>query len=480
MSSPCGVWSMQSLLVLLASPLFAGAAEPAVEFNRDIRPILANNCYVCHGPDNNLRKAKLRLDRDHDGQGLRGGSSVLVAGKPGDSELWKRITSADPSEHMPPKKTNRELTNQEIKLLRRWIEQGGKYQKHWSLLAPVKDTIPPNKNAGWARNPLDHFILARLESEKLAPAPEADRRTLLRRLSFDLTGLPPTPGEVDAFIGSTSPTVYEDAVDRLLASRHYGERLALFWLDLVRFADTGGYHSDNHRDLYLYRDWVIDGFNHNLPFDQFTTQQLAGDLLPHPTREQEIASGYNRLLQTTEEGGAQAKEYQAKYYADRVRNLSTVWLGLTLGCAECHNHKYDPFSTKEFYELEAFFADIKERSVGRQDQVPIFQLGQKEQLDKLEEASLHLQNVLAATTPALDKAQAKWEKETRDNGAKALPKEIGALFAVDAAKLSSEQKQRLGRFYRANVAPSLVVPRKNLRLCKCVKPTCSRPFPPRS
>jgi mono/diheme cytochrome c family protein len=440
----------------------AGAAEPAVEFNRDIRPILSNNCYACHGPDNGLRKAKLRLDRDQDAQSVRGGSSVLVPGKPADSELWKRITSADPSEHMPPKKSNKELTKAQIALLGRWIEQGGKYQKHWSLLAPVKAALPPVKNAAWAKNPIDHFVQARLEAEHLAPAPGADRRTLLRRLSFDLTGLPPTPAEVDAFSGATDPRAYEMAVDRLLASPHFGERLALFWLDLVRFADTGGYHSDNHRDVSLYRDWVIGAFNHNLPFDQFTTQQLAGDLLPGATPEQKIASGYNRLLQTTEEGGAQAKEYQAKYYADRVRNISTVWLGLTLGCIECHDHKYDPFTTKEFYQLEAFFADIQERSVGRQEQTPIYQPGQKEQLDKLDAAIVQRQKELAATTPELDEAQARWEADTRERGTKGLPKEIVAIFAAPAAKLSPQQKQALANYYRANVDPSLAAPRREL------------------
>jgi hypothetical protein len=453
---------MHPFLIFLAVPSMAGATEPSVEFNRDIRPILSNNCYACHGPDNGLRKAKLRLDRDYDAQGVRGGSSVLVPGKPAASELWKRITSAEPSEHMPPKKSNKELTKAQIALLGRWIEQGGKYQKHWSLLAPVKAELPPVTNTAWVKNPIDHFVLARLEAEQLAPAPEADRRTLLRRLSFDLTGLPPIPAEVDAFIGASGPRAYEDAVDRLLASPHFGERLALFWLDLVRFADTGGYHSDNHRDVSLYRDWVIGAFNHNLPFDQFTTQQLAGDLLPGATPEQKIASGYNRLLQTTEEGGAQAKEYQAKYYADRVRNISTVWLGLTLGCIECHDHKYDPFTTKEFYQLEAFFADIQERSVGRQEQTPIYQPGQKEQLDKLDAAIAHRQKELAATTPELDEAQARWEADTRERGTNGLPKDIVALFAADAAKLSQKQKQALGTYYRANVDSSLAQPRREL------------------
>jgi hypothetical protein len=438
------------------------AAEPTVEFNRDIRPILSNNCYVCHGPDNNLRKAKLRLDREQDGQGVRGGLSVLVPGKPQESELWRRVTSTDPGEHMPPKKANKELTKEQVALLGRWIEQGAKYQRHWSLLPPTRAALPVPRKAGWARNPVDRFVLARLEAEKLPPAAEADRRTLLRRLSFDLIGLPPTPAEVDAFLADVSPQAYENAVDRLLASPHFGERMALYWLDQVRFADTGGYHSDNHRDVSLYRDWVIDAFNRNVPFDRFTVQQLAGDLLPGATREEKIASGYNRLLQTTEEGGAQAKEYQAKYYADRVRNLSTVWLGLTLGCTECHDHKYDPFSTKEFYQLEAFFADIKERSVGRQEQTPLYEPGQAEQLKKLDDDIVLVEKVLAAATPELEKAQAKWEQETRARGAKGLPKEIGTLLTLDAQKLTAKQKETLGRYYRAHAAPSLAPERQQL------------------
>jgi hypothetical protein len=451
-----------TLMMLFVGSATAQVAAAEVEFNRDIRPILSNNCFVCHGPDNHLRKAKLRLDKPEGTAGVRGGLSVLVAGKPLESELFTRITSTDPDEHMPPKKSNKELTKEQINLIRRWIAEGGKYQGHWSLLAPAQPAPPTPKTATWARNPVDLFILARLEAEKLSPAPEADRRTLLRRLSFDLTGLPPTAAEAEAFVNDASPTAYEHAVDRLLDSPHFGERLAMYWLDLVRFADTAGYHSDNHRDVYLYRDWVIKAFNQNLPFDQFTAQEIAGDLLPAATPEQKIASGYNRLLQTTEEGGAQAREYQAKYYADRVRNLSTVWLGLTLGCIECHDHKYDPFTTKEFYQLEAFFADIQERSVGRQEQTPIFQPVQKKTLDKFDERIAALQSVLATPSPELDKAQAEWENKTRELEGKGLPKEISALFRSPADKLSAKQKEALASYYRANVAPSLAGPRQEL------------------
>jgi hypothetical protein len=393
------------LAAVFLDPVDASAQQlERIEFNRDIRPILSENCFTCHGPDNNLRKAKLRLDQAQDANSLRGGMSVLVPGKPAESELFQRLITNDADEKMPPPKTNKHLSKTQIALVRRWIEQGGTYQGHWSLLPAQKHPSPAVKNTAWPRNVIDAFVLARLEKEGLRPAPEADRRTLIRRLSFDLLGLPPTPAEVDAFLADRRPEAYEKLVDRLLTSKHFGERMALYWLDLVRFADTGGYHSDNHRDVSLYRDWVIDAFNDNLPFDQFTTWQLAGDLLPAATLEQKIASGYNRLLQTTEEGGAQAKEYTAKYQADRVRNFSTVWLGMTLGCIECHDHKYDPFTTKEFYKIAAFFADIQERAVGRQEQTPIPTPAHTQQLRKLEAEIVRLQKEVANTK---DSAQLK-------------------------------------------------------------------------
>jgi hypothetical protein len=374
------------------------AQADTVEFNRDVRPILANHCLLCHGPDNNLRKAKLRLDVEKDAL-----AKVLVAGKPAESELFKRIVSTDPQERMPPDKYNKPLSKEQIDVLRRWIAQGAKYEAHWSLIAPKKHELPKVKNAAWVRNDIDRFVLARLEKENLAPSPEADRRTLIRRLSFDLVGLPPTPELAEAFIADKAPDAYEKVVDRLLASKHFGERMAVQWLDIVRYADTAGYHSDNHRDVYLYRDWVIDAFNKNMPFRDFAVAQIAGDLLPAATAEQKIASGHNRLLQTTEEGGGQAKEYTAKYAADRVRNFSVAWLGLTLGCTECHDHKYDPFTTREFYKLASFFADIQEVPIGRQPQTPIMTGAQREQVKKLDDEITATQKKLAA----LPKDQAK-------------------------------------------------------------------------
>ncbi|MCI0376239.1 MAG: DUF1549 domain-containing protein, partial [Gemmataceae bacterium] len=452
-------------------------AQDMVEFNRDIRPILSNHCFVCHGPDSNLRKAKLRLDVEKEALADRGGYHVLVPGKTDESELYRRITSDSLKERMPPKKANKDLSKEQISILKRWIEQDGKYQNHWSLLTPTRPAVPDVKHQAWVRNPIDRFILSRLEKEGLTPSPEADKRTLLRRLSFDLIGLPPTAEEMDAFANDADPKAYEKAVDRLLASPHFGERLALYWLDVVRYADSAGYHSDNHRDVWMYRDWVIQSFNEGLPFDQFLSWQLAGDLLPNATRAQKTASGFNRLLQTTEEGGAQPKEYQAKYYADRVRNTSSAFLGLTLGCSECHDHKYDPFTTKEFYEFQAFFADLQEVSVGRQAQTPMPTPEQADELKKLDDALAEAQMPFTMSTPEMDQAQAKWEEEARAKGAKGLPKEIAAIFAVDAKKLTPKLKEKLAEYYRANVEPSLAEARQKLQALQKDKAELQKTIP---
>lgn len=438
----------------------ADAGDDAeVKFNRDIRPILSDNCFVCHGPDSNLRKADLRLDVAEKALADRGGYHILAPGKPKDSELFVRVTSTERSQQMPPPKSKKQLTKQQIQLLERWIEQGAKYEKHWSFIAPVRVELPEVKNKGWVRNPIDQFLLARMQHEKVQPSAEADKRTLIRRLSFDLRGLPPSPEEVDAFVADAEPRAYERLVERLLASPHFGERMAEYWLDLVRFADTGGYHSDNHRDLYLYRDYVINAFNKNLPYDKFLVEQLAGDLLPKPTQEQLIATGYNRLLQTTEEGGAQAKEYQAKYYADRVRNLGSVWLGLTLGCAECHDHKFDPVATKEFYQLQAFFADVNEKSVGRQAQTTMATPEQQMRIKHVEAGMAPLKEAMAKDTPELRDAQAEWEADAAK--LKALPKNIAAIVMVAAEKRTPVQRKDLADYFRS-ITPLLQEPREKL------------------
>jgi hypothetical protein len=334
-----------SILVPLA------VAGDAISYNRDVRPILAENCFACHGPDKASRKADLRLDQ----RDVAVKAEAIVPGKPNDSEAIRRIFSTDQGEQMPPPASHKKLTANQKELLRRWVAAGAEYQPHWSLIAPVRGPLPALKNARWLRNPIDQFILARLETLGLQPAAEADRRTLARRVSLDLTGLPPSPQDVDAFVADPSADAYEKLVDRLLASPQWGEHRARYWLDAARYADTHGLHFDNHREMWSYRDWVIEAFNRNLPFDRFTVEQLAGDLLPNPTLDQKIASGFNRCNITTNEGGTIPEENLVFYTQDRTETTSQVWLGLTAGCAVCHDHKFDPVSQKEFYGMAAFF-----------------------------------------------------------------------------------------------------------------------------
>src|SRR5262245_20356604 len=360
--------------------------KPLVRFNRDVRPILAENCFTCHGPDTAKRKAGLRLDTAEGAFADLNGAPVIIKGQAAASELYKRVSSADPDEVMPPSDSGKKLTPAQIDVLKRWINAGAGYEPHWSYMKIARPPLPEGANP--SLSPVDVYIDARLADEKLLPAPEADRAVLVRRLHFDLVGLPPTPKEVDAFVADPRPDSYERLVDRLLASPQFGERMAVYWLDLVRYADSIGYHSDNPRQVAPYRDWVIDAFNRNQPFDQFTIEQLAGDLLPRPTVQQRVASTYNMLLQTTEEGGAQPKEYEAKLAADRVRNVSAVWLGSTMGCSQCHDHKYDPFSQKDFYRMGAFFADIKEEPI--KAQVPELMLPSEEQSKQLKDLEARL------------------------------------------------------------------------------------------
>ncbi len=435
-------------LIVFAS--IAVAAEPPVDYSRDIRPILSDRCYACHGPDSAKRKAKLRLDQ-HD-------EAVKVAIKPGksaDSPLLKRISSTLDDEMMPPPVSKKpRLSPEQIQLVKRWIDQGAKFDQHWAYVKPLRPSVASD------RNPIDSFVLEELKNHRFAPGQPADRVTLIRRLYFDLIGLPPKPEDVDAFVNDRSPQAYEKLVDKLLGSKHFGERIAVYWLDLVRYADTAGYHSDNHRDVSSYRDYVIEAFNSNKRFDQFTIEQLAGDLLANPTNEQKIASGYNRLLQTTEEGGAQPKEYSAKYAADRVRNASVVWLGSTMGCCECHNHKFDPFTARDFYSFAAFFADIRETPVGRQDQTLLPSPQQAEELKKLDAKLAEVKAKLEKPNPELDKAQDKWEEDQHGKKEKPkLPKPVADALAVESAKRTPAQKQAIAAHYRT-IAPLLEPIRK--------------------
>ncbi|MEY4483968.1 MAG: hypothetical protein RL693_1420 [Verrucomicrobiota bacterium] len=339
------------------------SAEEKVRFNRDIRPIMSDTCFHCHGFDKNSRKGGLRLDiREEALKPGKSGEIPIVPGKPEESEMIKRIFTTDEDDLMPPDDAHKTLTPKQKDMFKRWVAEGAVYEAHWAYTPLVKPPVPAVQGAR-IENAIDAFIVSKLAENKIAPSAEADKRTLLRRLSLDIIGLPPTPEEMQAFLSDTSPKAYENQVDRLLKSPHYGERMAVWWLDVAHFSDTVGFHGDQNQRIFPYRDYVINAFNKNIPFSQFTTEQLAGDLLPNPTTEQLVATGFNRLNMMTREGGAQPKEYLAKYGAERVRTVSGAWLGSTFGCAECHDHKFDPIAAKDFYTLQAFFADVKQWGV---------------------------------------------------------------------------------------------------------------------
>ncbi len=388
---------------------------PEILFNRDIRPIFSEHCYACHGPDKNKRKAGLRLDQEEGAFGkLESGGFAIVRGDPGASKLLQLTKTLNEDDRMPPAKSGKRLTQAQVTLLGNWVAQGAPWQSHWAYLPAERPHPKPFPSAAIPSNPIDGFILSRLARERVKPNAEADPVTLVRRLAFDLTGLRPSPQVVAEFSADHSVAAYGRLVDRLLASPRYGERMALHWLDLVRYGDTEGYHGDQHRNIYLFRDYVIRAFNENKPFDRFTLEQLAGDLLPEAALEHKVASGYNRLLMTTQEGGSQPKEYLAKYSADRVRNVSAVWLGSTLGCAECHDHKYDPFSAKDFYSMAAFFADVKETAVGSQESFLIPTPVEKEKWDELERQKTILQKQIDTQTSELDASLVNWQLISTD------------------------------------------------------------------
>jgi mono/diheme cytochrome c family protein len=375
-------------VALLAHPSAsrAAAAGAKIEFNRDIRPIFSDHCYACHGPDSEKRKAGLRLDLKEGALAqLKSDDYAIVPGHPEQSTLVERTSASNEDDVMPPVKTGKQLTGKQIELLRTWIAQGAAWQPHWSFIKPERPALPAVKNRRWPRNPIDAFIVARLEQEKLRPAREADKFTLIRRVTFDLTGLPPTPAEVNAFVADRDPEAYEHLVDRLLQSPRYGEHEARYWLDVARYGDTHGLHLDNERSMWPYRDWVVNAFNRNLPFDEFTIEQLAGDLLPTPSRDQKVASGFNRCNVSTSEGGAIDEEFYVRYAVDRTETMATTWLGLTVGCAVCHDHKYDPISQKEFYQLYAFFNNQNETAMDGNALLPapVLKLPTPEQDQKL-------------------------------------------------------------------------------------------------
>ncbi|MGI8966444.1 MAG: DUF1549 domain-containing protein, partial [Limisphaerales bacterium] len=422
-----------------------------IDYNRDIRPIFSENCYPCHGPDSNKRKAGLRLDRNEEPfKKLEDGKIPIVPGQPEQSELIRRITATD-DDQMPPIKSEKKLSSAQIDLLARWVKQGAEWKGHWAYLKPERPQVPKIKNRSWPRNAIDNFILARLEKEGLQPSSEADKTKLIRRVTFDLTGLPPTMAEVDAFLADKSKNAHEKLVDRLLASPTFGERMAEVWLDLARYADTNGYHIDNHRDMWLWRQWVINAFNKNMPFDEFTIEQLAGDMLPNATVEQKIASGFNRNNMVNFEGGADANEYATKYVVDRVQTTSAVWLGSTMACCECHDHKYDPFTQKEFYQFYAFFNNIPEKGIdgAKENPVPSLKVPSPAQ----EVRSKGLTNLIATLetqlkkrieepNPEFDAAQKQWEqsvnKSVHEGWTPILPEEISSAGGATFKKLEDQ------------------------------------------
>jgi hypothetical protein len=362
------------LVVLMHAPAPTLAAQTRVDFQRDVRPILSDNCFLCHGPDQSTRKANLRLDLQQDAITARRNGTPVVPGKPDESLLYKKITEIDPARRMPPISTHKTLTDAQKTTIRTWIEQGAEWKQHWAFVAPVRPPLPVVNDRKWARNPIDRFVLAKIEASGLSPNPEADRRALIRRVSLDLIGLPPTPQDVAAFVADTSAGAYEKAVAKLLSSPHYGEHRARYWLDAARYGDTNGLHYDNYRGgIWPYRDWVVNAFNSNLPFDRFTIEQLAGDLLPNPTLDQLIATGFVRNNPTTNENGVIEEEVRFQYVKDRADTTGAVFLGLTVGCATCHDHKFDPISQKDHYALEAFFNNTTERIMdnNRPDPPPV-------------------------------------------------------------------------------------------------------------
>ena len=422
-----------------------------MDFQRDVRPVLADNCFACHGPDSNARQADLRLDTREGAFADRGGYRLIVPGDAAGSKLFERMSHPQEIVRMPPPSAERYPTPEQVETVRRWIDQGAEWSAHWAFEPPVRPAIPETAETTRAINEVDAFVLARLQEEGLGLAPEADSRTLLRRLSFDLTGLPPDPADVANFLGDASPDAYEKQVDRLLESPHYGERMAMKWLDLARYADTHGFHIDGRRDMWQWRDWVISAFNDNKPFDEFTIEQLAGDLLPQPTLDQKIATGFNRNHMINHEGGAIPAEYHTEYVVDRVETVSTVWMAMTMGCARCHDHKYDPITQKEFYEFYAFFNSVDELGLDGDNgnAVPMLQLPDMSQEDKLGQLDEAIRSVLADLPDSRIQSElGDWEQTARATIPRSGRDGLEAHYEMEGGFADSSGNYRHGRIIR--------------------------------
>ncbi len=437
-----------------------GNDSALIDFDRQIRPILSDKCYACHGPNEESREGGLRLDRKSGAIAeADSGSQAIVPGDPSASELVVRLLTDDGDLRMPPPDSGKKLNADEIELVRKWIEQGAAWQEHWAYVPPTQNVIPDVKDKSWLRNPVDLFILDRLERESLHPSPRAERSTLLRRVTFDLTGLPPTTQESAAFLSDDSDSAYETVVDRLLDSKRYGEHMARYWLDAARYGDTHGLHLDNYREMWPYRDWVVRAFNDNMPFDQFVIKQLAGDLLPSPTTDDLTATGFNRCHVTTNEGGSIKEEVYVRNVVDRVVTTGTVFMGMTLECTRCHDHKYDPVTMDDFYSLFAFFNNLDGNAMDgnakRHD--PIIKLPTKEQAEREAELKKQLTSAEAAIEAAISKAMEKenyceslhdWIQKQREAADKELPKHIKESLAGERTE---EQESALREYFVGHV-----------------------------
>jgi hypothetical protein len=442
--------------IICADPPHDESAK--VQYSRDVQPVLAANCFTCHGPDAKTRKAGLRLDLAESAtRKLRSGERAIVPGQPAKSALVRRIFADDedrmpPSDHKPLKASDKEL-------LKRWVAEGAEYQRHWAFVAPKRPAVPTVKTKGWVRNPIDSFVLARIEAAGLKPSPEADRYTLARRVALDLTGLPPTPEQADRFVKDAAPDAYEKYVDQVLRSPAYGERWAQVWLDLARYADSNGYATDNPRTIWKYRDWVIDAINQNMLFDQFTVEQLAGDLLPDATPEQILATAFHRNTLTNDEGGTSDEEFRVAAVVDRVNTTMQVWMGLTMACAQCHDHKYDPVSQQEYFRVYALLNQTEDAD--RSDDSPRLshatpeQLAKKERLDK---EIVELRQKVDRSTPELEEAQKSWESESKPEK---LPGNVRTILNIAADKRTEQQHRELAKYFRS-IAPELKADRDRL------------------
>jgi hypothetical protein len=463
-----GISRVAAILVLLPLGIPAVAEDQSkdkVDFTRDIRPILANNCLLCHGPDAKGRKGDLRLDTPEGATALHDGKAAVVPGDPDRSELLKRVTTTDKDDLMPPAKTGKKLTKDQIDLLRRWIRQGAPYAKHWAFVKPERPEVPRVRNAAAARTDIDRFVLVRLEKEGLTFSPPADRYALVRRMTLDLTGLPPTIEEADAFANDKDPDAVGKLADRLLASPAYGERWGRVWLDLARYADSQGYAEDRPRVIWAYRDWVIRALNDNMPFDEFTVEQLAGDLLPNPTVHQLEATGFHRNTLTNTEGGTDREEFRNYAIVDRVNTTMAVWLGLTFNCAQCHDHKYDPFTQEEFFRLFAFFNQTEDND--QADDRPflsIFTDEQKKQKKDWEDEIVRLQATLDTPTPALEEARKKWEESLSQPVAWRTLSEVDATGTATSLKAATDLSSVAALRVESAAEPAVAVTRLSLSI----------------